>query len=93
MLPALLREWLFVELFRACAESLASEHASRLLAMQAAERNIADRLAELNTAYRQQRQEAITAELLDVAAGFEVLVTAGGHREKLRRDGVGESEG
>ena len=54
--PPLLREWLFVELFRACAESLASEHASRLLAMQAAERNIADRLAELNTTYRQQRQ-------------------------------------
>ena len=93
LLAALLREWLFVELFRACAESLASEHASRLLAMQAAERDIADRLAELNIAYRQQRQEAITAELLDVVAGFEVLVTAGGHREKLRRDGVGESEG
>ncbi|QQS54673.1 MAG: F0F1 ATP synthase subunit gamma [Candidatus Competibacteraceae bacterium] len=92
LLAALLREWLFVELFRACAESLASEHASRLLAMQAAERNITDRLAELNTAYRQQRQEAITAELLDVVAGFEVLVVAGGRREKLRRDGVGENE-
>ncbi|MDG4554528.1 MAG: F0F1 ATP synthase subunit gamma [Candidatus Competibacter sp.] len=93
LLAALLQEWLFVELFRACAESLASEHASRLLAMQAAERNIADRLAELNTAYRQQRQEAITAELLDVVAGFEALVTAGDHREKLRRNDVGESEG
>lgn len=74
LLPALLREWLFVELFRACAESLASEHASRLLAMQAAERNIADRLAELNVTYRQQRQEAITAELLDVVAGFEATM-------------------
>ena len=93
LLAALLREWLFVELFRACAESLTSEHASRLLAMQAAERNIADRLAELNTFYRQQRQEAITAELLDVVAGFEVLVTAGDRRAKPRRDGVGESEG
>ncbi len=92
LLAALLREWLFVELFRACAESLASEHASRLLAMQAAERNITDRLAELNTAYRQQRQEAITAELLDVVAGFEVLVTAGSPREKLRRDEMGRSE-
>ncbi|MCB1921422.1 MAG: F0F1 ATP synthase subunit gamma [Candidatus Competibacteraceae bacterium] len=74
LLAALLREWLFVELFRACAESLASEHASRLLAMQAAERNIIDRLMELNAAYRQQRQEAITAELLDVVAGFEATV-------------------
>lgn len=74
LLAALLREWFFVELFRACAESLASEHASRLLAMQTAERNITDRLAELNTVYRQQRQEAITSEMLDVIAGFEVLV-------------------
>jgi F-type H+-transporting ATPase subunit gamma len=74
LLAALLREWLFVELFRACAESLASEHTSRLLAMQAAERNIVDRLAELNTTYRQQRQEAITAELLDVVAGFEATM-------------------
>lgn len=73
LLAALLREWFFVELFRVCAESLASEHASRLLAMQTAERNITDRLAELNTVYRQQRQEAITSELLDVVAGFEAL--------------------
>ncbi len=71
ILAALLQEWLFVELFRACAESLASENASRLLAMQAAERNITDRLDELNRIYRQQRQEAITTELLDVVAGFE----------------------
>lgn len=73
VLAALLREWFFVELFRVCAESLASEHASRLLAMQTAERNISDRLAALNTAYGQQRQEAITSELLDVVAGFEAL--------------------
>jgi len=73
VLAALLREWFFVELFRACAESLTSEHASRLLAMQTAERNITDRLVELNNAYRQQRQEAITSELLDVIAGFEAL--------------------
>ena len=41
-LAALLREYLFVSLFRACAESLASESASRLAAMQAAERKIGD---------------------------------------------------
>jgi len=73
LLALLLQEWFFVQLFRACAESLASECASRLLAMQAAERNITDRLAELNAVYRQQRQEAITTELLDVMAGFEAL--------------------
>jgi len=78
LLAVLLREWLFVELFRACAESLASEHASRLLAMQAAEHTITDRLAELNAAYRQQRQETITAELLDVVTGFEATLETPG---------------
>ena len=39
-LLALVREYLFVSLFRACAESLASENASRLAAMQRAEKNI-----------------------------------------------------
>ena len=44
-LRAFIREYLFVSLFRACAESLASEHASRLAAMQRADRNI-DELLE-----------------------------------------------
>ncbi len=44
-LRALIREYLFVSLFRACAESLASENASRLAAMQRADKNI-DELLE-----------------------------------------------
>ncbi|MDS4021507.1 MAG: F0F1 ATP synthase subunit gamma [Candidatus Competibacter sp.] len=75
LLTTLLSEWLFVAFFRACAESLASEHASRLLAMQNAERNIEDKLAALRALYHQQRQEAITTELLDVIVGFEALLT------------------
>ncbi len=74
LLTTLLSEWLFVAFFRACAESLASEHASRLLAMQSAERNIEDKLAALRALYHQQRQEAITTELLDVIVGFEAMV-------------------
>jgi len=74
LLTTLLTEWLFIAFFRACAESLASEHASRLLAMQNAERNIEDKLTTLHTLYHQQRQEAITAELLDVIVGFEAMV-------------------
>ena len=42
-LRALVREYLFVSLFRACAESLASENASRLAAMERADKNIGDR--------------------------------------------------
>lgn len=73
LFSTLIREYLFVSLHRACAESLASENASRLVAMQGAERNIQERLEELHTLYRQQRQTTITAELLDIAAGFEAL--------------------
>lgn len=67
------RQHLFVGLFRAAAESAASEHATRLTAMQAAERNIEEHLEQMTAAYRRKRQESITAELLDIVSGFEVL--------------------
>lgn len=76
LLAALVRQQLFIGLFRAGAESAASEHATRLSAMQAAERNIEERLGEMNTAFRHKRQETITAELLDVVAGFEATAHA-----------------
>ncbi len=69
----LVKQFLFVSLFQACAESLAGENASRIAAMQAAERNIKDRLHELRSVYAQRRQTAITEELLDVVTGFEAL--------------------
>lgn len=73
LLSALVRQFLFVTLYRAIAESLAAENASRLAAMQVAEKNIAERLEALRTGYHQQRQSAITEELLDVISGFEAL--------------------
>jgi F-type H+-transporting ATPase subunit gamma len=75
LFSALVRQNLFVTLFRAGAESMASEHATRLAAMQSAERNIKDHLEEMRMRFRQQRQQSITEELLDVVAGFEVLQT------------------
>jgi F-type H+-transporting ATPase subunit gamma len=41
--------------------------------MQLAEQNISTRLVELNTQFQQQRQTAITEELLEIVSGFEVL--------------------
>ena len=73
LFSSLVRQYLFVSLFRACAESLASENASRLAAMRGAERNIGDQIAELRNQFNQTRQMAITEELLDIAAGFEAL--------------------
>jgi len=73
LLRRLLRQYLFVTLARACAESQASEHASRLAAMQAAERNLDERFDEVTMIFRRARQSVITSELLDVVAGFEAI--------------------
>jgi len=70
---SMIREYLFVSVYRAFANSLASENASRLAAMQNAEKNIEERLEELNVQFHRQRQMTITEELLDIVAGFEVL--------------------
>ncbi len=75
LLSALLRQYLFVSLFRAFAESLMAENGARLATMQAAQRNIEEHLEELTALYHQQRQTAITAELLDIVAGFEALTS------------------
>lgn len=72
-LEALIREYFFVSLFRACAESLASENASRLAAMQRADKNIDDLLTNLSRTFQRQRQDNIDEELFDVIAGFEAL--------------------
>jgi F-type H+-transporting ATPase subunit gamma len=72
-LLALVREYLFVSLFRACAESLASENASRLAAMQRAEKNIDELLEDLNRTFHRLRQSGIDEELFDVVSGFEAL--------------------
>jgi len=72
-LSVLIREYLFVSLFRACAESLASENASRLAAMQRADKNIDELLEGLTETFHRLRQSGIDEELFDVIAGFEAL--------------------
>ena len=74
-LGALIREYLFVSIFRACAESLASENASRLAAMQRADKNIDELLEDLKGRFQRLRQSRIDEELFDVTAGFEALST------------------
>src|SRR5271165_4251710 len=71
---ALIREYLFISLFRACAESLACENASRLAAMERADKNINDLLEQLHGSFHQLRQSSIDEELFDVISGFEALV-------------------
>jgi len=67
---------LFVLLFQACAESLASENASRLAPCNA-RKDIEDILEDLNRTFRRVRQESIDEELFDVISGFEALTVHG----------------
>ena len=71
LLPRLLRQHLYLALYRAQAEALASENAARFAAMQAAERNLAERREELTREYHRLRQGQVTEGLLEVVAGFE----------------------
>ncbi|MGA7953836.1 MAG: F0F1 ATP synthase subunit gamma [Gloeobacterales cyanobacterium] len=73
LFSALIRQYLFISLYRALVESLASETFSRLTSMQLAEQNINNRLVELNTQFQHQRQTSITEEILEIVSGFEVL--------------------
>jgi len=74
LFSAILRQYLYVDLSRSLAESLASENTNRLLSMLVAERYIEEKIAEFTNIYHQLRQNSITSELLDVVSGFEILM-------------------
>lgn len=60
---------LHLKLFTALLDSLASEHAARVMAMQVATDNADELLRELTLTYNKTRQQAITNELLDIVGG------------------------
>lgn len=60
---------LHLRLYTALLDSLASEHAARVIAMQVATDNADDLLRELTLTYNKTRQQVITNELLDIAGG------------------------
>lgn len=63
---------LYLKLYTALLDSLASEHAARVMAMQVATDNADELLGELTLMYNKTRQAAITSELLDiVGASFQ----------------------
>ncbi|MGK0156719.1 MAG: F-type H+-transporting ATPase subunit gamma [Neolewinella sp.] len=72
-LRALTHEFLFISLFRPCAESMASENASRLATMQRADKNINELLEQLRESFHRLRQGLIDEQLFDIVSGFEAL--------------------
>jgi F-type H+-transporting ATPase subunit gamma len=76
---ALVREYLFICIYKACAESLASENGSRLVAMQNAQKNIEALSAATSRSYYRLRQSSIDEDLFDVMTGFNSLLTPAAH--------------
>ncbi len=70
---ALVSHYLYAELFGGLIESLFSENTMRLIAMEIAEKHIADHLEALTGEFNQERQSGITEEILDIMAGVSAL--------------------
>jgi F-type H+-transporting ATPase subunit gamma len=54
-------------------ESIASEHGSRMTAMDSATKNASEMTAKLTLLYNRARQAAITTELMEIVSGAEAL--------------------
>ncbi|MCH7587699.1 MAG: ATP synthase F1 subunit gamma [Chloroflexi bacterium] len=62
-----------LQIYQAIQESLASEHAARMVAMRNATDNANELVTALKLAYNKARQKAITLEILDIVGGAEAL--------------------
>jgi F-type H+-transporting ATPase subunit gamma len=65
-----------LQVFQAIIESLASEHAARMVAMKNATDSASALAGSLQLEYNKARQQTITNELLDIAGGAEALAQA-----------------
>lgn len=62
-----------LQVYQAILESLASEHAARMVAMRNATDNARELVGALQLAYNKVRQQAITNDILDIVGGAEAL--------------------
>ena len=65
-----------LQVYQAITESLASEHAARMVAMRNATDNAVELAGALRLEYNKARQQAITSDMLDIAGGAEALSNA-----------------
>ncbi len=71
LLERLAAEYVYAQLCEAAMHAFAAENEARMMAMTAAKTNIATKLAALSQRERQLRQEEITTEIVELAAGAE----------------------
>jgi len=62
-----------LRIWRGLLESVASEHAARMAAMDSATNNAEDAIDRLSLLYNRTRQAAITKELVEIVSGAEAL--------------------
>ncbi len=65
-----------LQVYQSILESLASEHAARMVAMRNATDNANELVGELQLQYNKVRQQLITNDMLDIAGGAEALTKA-----------------
>ena len=73
MLRNLLPRYLSTQLYRAMLESVASEHAARMTAMDSATNNASDMIDSLTLTMNRVRQAAITKEIIEIVSGAAAL--------------------
>ena len=72
LLASLIRNHVFASVFRASAEAMVTENATRLALMQQAEQSVDEQLESLQQELNSVRQDEITNELMDIIIGHLV---------------------
>ena len=73
LLDEIIPRFTALQVYQAILESLASEHAARMVAMSNATENAIELVSHLQLQYNKARQQTITSDLLDIAGGAEAL--------------------
>jgi F-type H+-transporting ATPase subunit gamma len=76
LLDEIIPRFTALQVYQAILESLASEHAARMVAMSNATENALELVSGLQLQYNKIRQQTITSDLLDIAGGAEALAKA-----------------
>jgi len=73
LLDQIIPRFTALQVYQAVLESLASEHAARMVAMQNATDNALELVGALQLQYNKVRQQLVTNDILDIAGGAEAL--------------------
>jgi F-type H+-transporting ATPase subunit gamma len=73
MLRSLLPRFVATQLYRGMLESIASEHAARMTAMDSASNNASEMIDSLTLTMNRVRQAAITKEIIEIVSGAAAL--------------------